>query len=484
MRILFAYSRNLHSFVDLYHIFMYSVILCGGSGTRLWPLSRKSFPKQFLNLYSDKSLLQETYLRMREIMPKEHIFFITNKDNFYNVFNQIKEIEKDYSREQILVEPASLNTAPAMTYAIKHLAEQVKVPLNTPVIFLPADHYIGNKENYLALVKKAMDEVNGYIGTIGITPTKPETGYGYIRKGTKTNGFYNVIEFKEKPDKATAEKYLATGEYVWNSGMYIFTAETFLQELKEHNPEISALMKQPLEIFLEKFKTMPSISIDYALSEKSKRVVTFEGEFGWNDIGSFDSLAELALKNNDPNHVNFDSKNVFVLSEAGKFVATIGVEDINIIETADSILVQKRGKAEDVKKVVEYLKEHNIKELDHNLIGYRPWGKYEVLVDSKNHKVKKITVYPGAALSLQSHQRRAEHWIVVKGTAKVVNGENLLTLHENESTYISAKSKHQLANQTEENLEIIEVQTGDYFEEDDIMRYEDAYGRPSGIAAA
>lgn len=462
---------------------MYSVILCGGSGTRLWPLSRKSFPKQFLNLYSDKSLLQETYSRMREIMPKEHIFFITNKENFYNVLNQTKEVEKDYLREQILIEPASLNTAPAMTYAMKHLAEQVKVPLDTPVIFLPADHYIGNKEAYLTLVKKAMAEVNGYVGTIGITPTKPETGYGYIQKGEKLDGFFKVQEFKEKPDQETAEKYLSSGKYVWNSGMYIFNIKTFIQELRVHSPEIYSLMTQSLEKFISEFKTLPSISIDYAISEKSNNVITFEGNFGWNDIGSFDSLAELSLKDKNPNHVNFDSKNVFVLSEAGKFVATIGVEDINIIETADSILVQKRGKAEDVKKVVEYLKEHNIKELDHNLIGYRPWGKYEVLIDEPNHKVKKITVYPGASLSLQSHERRAEHWIVVKGTAKIVNGENLLTLHENESTYISARSKHQLSNHEKENLEIIEVQTGDYFEEDDITRYEDSYGRKSGVAA-
>lgn len=462
---------------------MYSIILCGGSGTRLWPLSRKSFPKQFLSLYSDKSLLQETYLRMREIMPKENIFFVTNQDGLYNVFNQIKEIEKDYSKEQILIEPKSLNTAPAMAYAMKHLAEKASAPSDAPVIFLPSDHYIGNKEAYLALIKKAAQELGDQIGTIGITPTKPETGYGYIRKGEKGSGYFKVLEFKEKPGKDTAQKYLESGEYVWNSGMYLFNGATFTAELEKHAPEIYALFSQPLEKFLEKFETLPSISVDYALSEKSDNVVVFEGDFGWNDIGSFDSLAELSLQNTDPKHVDFDSKNVFVLSEAGKFVATLGVEDINVIETADSILVQKRGKAEDVKKIVDYLKENNIKELDHNLVGYRPWGKYEVLVDDSNHKVKKITVYPGAALSLQSHKRRAEHWIVVKGTAKVVNGENLLTLHENESTYIPATHKHQLSNPTGENLEIIEVQTGDYFEEDDIVRYEDVYGRPSGVPA-
>ncbi|MCX6765733.1 MAG: mannose-1-phosphate guanylyltransferase/mannose-6-phosphate isomerase [Candidatus Moranbacteria bacterium] len=456
---------------------MYSVILCGGSGTRLWPLSRKNFAKQFLSLYSDRSLLQETYLRMRDLLPKEKIFFVTSRDNLFNVFNQIKEVEKDYRQEQILTEPASLNTAPAITYAVKHLSEKAKVPEDEPVLFLPSDHYIGNKKKYLEVVEKATNEVGSNIGTIGITPAKPETGYGYIKKGEKANSYYKVLEFKEKPDKATAEKYLESGEYVWNSGMYIFNARTFTEELRAYSPEIYSLMAQSYESFLERFSTLPSISIDYAISEKSKKVIVFEGEFSWNDIGSFDSLAELALKDPNPKHIGIDSRNIFVHSDSNRLVATLGVEDMNIIETSDSILVQKQGRGEDVKKIVEYLKEKNLKELEHNIVVQRPWGKYEVLIDQPTYKVKKILVYPGAKLSLQAHNRRVEHWVVVKGTAGVVNGDKKLILHENESTFIPRLAKHRLENPGEINLEMVEVQTGEYLEEDDIIRYDDVYNR-------
>jgi len=459
-------------------MFMYSVILCGGSGTRLWPLSRKNFSKQFLSLYSDKSLLQETYLRMREIMPRENIFFVSNDNGFFNVFNQIKEIDKEFSKEQILVEPTSLNTAPAMAYAVKHLVEEVKIDPDAPILFLPSDHYIGDKEAYLNLVKRAAQMVDGYIGTIGITPQKPETGYGYIRKGEKKKGFFNVLEFKEKPDKETALRYLASEEYVWNSGMYLLSAETFQREVKEHSPEIYFMMEQPKDVFREKFFSLPSISFDYAVSEKSNRVIVFEGEFGWSDIGSFDSLAELSAKNGKyPRQANFSAHNIFVHSDTGKFVAVVGVDDINVIETADSILIQKRGRGEDVKKITEYLKEKNLKELEHNLLVHRPWGKYEVLIDNPLHKAKKITVYPGEKLSLQAHYHRAEHWIVVRGIAKVTLGEEEIYLRENESTFIPALTKHRLENPGKINLEMIEVQTGNYMEEDDIIRYEDIYNR-------
>jgi len=420
---------------------------------------------------------------MKEIIPKDNILFVTNRENYFNVLNQIKELEKDFNKENVLIEPKSLNTAPAIALAMKYLAEKVKVDPESPAIILPSDHYIGNKKAYADLVKKAMAEIGDNIGTIGIAPTKPETGYGYIRKGEKMNGCFKVLEFKEKPDKDTAQKYLESGEYLWNSGMYLFNIKSFTNELQKYAPEIYQLMEKKFGDFLEKFPGLPSISIDYTVSEKSDKVVVFEGDFGWNDIGSFDSLAEIKIKDKNPRHLNFDSKNIYVHTDSNRLVTTLGVENVNIVETADSILVQKQGRAEEVKKIVDYLKENNLNELEHNLVGYRPWGKYEVLVDDSNHKVKKITVFPGAKLSLQSHKRRAEHWVVVKGTAKIVNGENLLTLHENESTYISAGSKHQLSNEEKAPLEIIEVQTGDYFGEDDIERYEDQYGRMSGKAA-
>ena len=456
---------------------MYSVILCGGSGTRLWPLSRKNFPKHFLTLYSDKSLIQETYLRMRELMPKENIFFVTSQDSLFNVFNQIKEIEGDYQRSQILTEPASLNTAPAIAFAFMHLVGKVGISPKEPVIILPADHYIGDKKKYFETVLTAISEVSNHIGTIGITPNKPETGYGYIRKGQKSANHFQVLEFKEKPDKETAQKYIASGEYVWNSGMYIFNALTYTQELQAHSPEIYSLMAKNYEDFLENFSKLSPISIDYAISEKSKNVIVFESEFGWNDIGSFDSIAKNYQSANNPKHINIDSKNIFVHSDSGRLIAALGVEDLNIIETTDSILVQKRGHGEDVKKIVDYLKEKNFKELEHNLIVHRPWGKYEILIDHPLHRAKKLTVYPEAKLSLQAHYHRAEHWIVVKGIAKITLGEKEIFLKENESTFIPTLAKHCIENPGRINLEIIEVQTGNYLEEDDIIRYEDIYNR-------
>jgi mannose-1-phosphate guanylyltransferase/mannose-6-phosphate isomerase len=458
---------------------MYALILCGGSGTRLWPLSRKNFPKQFLKLYSEHSLLQETFLRMQKVMNAKNIFLVTNGENFFNVYNQLRDIYPQISKEQIITEPASLNTAPAIALGMKYLVEKVKIKKDEPVIILPADHYIAKPEIFVKIVKLAMKNVGNFVGTIGITPLAPETGFGYIKKGRREKGYFVVDAFKEKPDRQTAEQYLASKQYVWNSGMYIFSAKTFASELKKHSPKLYAKYVEKFEDFSRDFSKLAAEAIDTAISEKSNKVIVFEGDFGWSDIGSFDALADVLgeKKAVQDRHILLDSKNVFVHSSTNRLVTTIGVEDLVVVENNDCILIHKRGRSEDVKKVVNYLKENNYKEIEHNIEVQRPWGKYEVLIDEKNHKVKKITVYPGASLSLQSHQRRSEHWVVVKGTASVINGENQLVLHENESTYISATSKHRLSNFGKVNLEIIEVQTGDYLEEDDIVRYDDTYGR-------
>lgn len=462
---------------------MYCIILCGGSGTRLWPLSRKNFPKPFLKLYSNKSLIQETFERMSGAILKENIYVVTDNDNFFNVFNQIKEIFPDFKKEQIVIEPMSRDTTPAIMLAVKYLEDKIGINKDEPIIEVHSDHYIGKKEVYQSFVKKSLAELGDNIGLIGIMPTKSDTGLGYIEKGEKENDHYRVTAFKEKPDFETAEKFLATGKYAWNAGMYMFNIKTFSTELQICDSEIYAFYAESYDTFVKNFASLPKIAIDYVLAERSKKVIMFEGDFDWSDIGSFDVLSEIASEDETINtkHLAFDSKNVYVNSMNNRLVVTVGVDDINVVENNDVILVQKKGESAEIKKVVEYLKEHKYKEVEHNMVGYRPWGMYEVLVDDDNHKVKKIIVYPGAKLSLQSHKRRAEHWVVVKGTAKVVNGENLLTLHENESTYISAHAKHQLSNPGTENLEIIEVQTGDYFEEDDIFRYEDVYGRPSEI---
>lgn len=458
---------------------MYSIILCGGSGTRLWPLSRKSFPKPFLKFYSDKSLIQETFERMSGTIPKENIYIVTDKANFYNVFDQIEEIYPDFKKEQVIIEPMPRDTTPAIMLAVKYLQDVIKVDVNEPIIEVHSDHYIGKKKVYLDLVKKSLKELGDNIGLIGITPTKPDTGLGHIEKGEKEGDHYKVASFKEKPDLETAKKFLETGKYVWNAGMYMFNAKTFGEELQICDSEMHSFFEKPYEEFVDNFEKIPKIAIDYVIAERSKRVIMFEGDFDWSDIGSFDVLAEIASRNDEVNtkHLAFDSKNVYTNSISNRLIVTVGVDDINVVENNDVILVQKKGKSNEIKQVVDYLKEHDYKEVEHNMVGYRPWGKYEVLVDEKNHKVKKIIVTPGSTLSLQSHEKRAEHWVVVKGTAKVINGENQLVLHENESTYIPARAKHRLSNPGETNLEIVEVQTGDYLEEDDIVRYDDAYGR-------
>ncbi|NTW26994.1 MAG: mannose-1-phosphate guanylyltransferase/mannose-6-phosphate isomerase [Candidatus Moranbacteria bacterium] len=464
---------------------MYSIILCGGSGTRLWPLSRKNFPKQFLKLYSSNSLLQETFLRMKKVVAQENIYFVTNEENYYNVFNQIKEVYADFKEDQILREPKALNTMPAVTLAVSYLQEKIGIDKAAPIIMVPADHYIGDEKEYVQVAKQALAAVGNNLGTIGVMPTKAHTGLGYIKKGTKEGDFFEVEGFKEKPDEKTAQEFFASGQYLWNAGMYIFNTKTFCEEMQKHSPEIFSLFEKGFEVFLQDYLKLDAVAIDYAISEKSDRMVTFEGDFDWSDIGSFDVLAEILGRKNENNsrRIAINSENVFALStNSDKLIVVSGMKDVIVIENHDSILVQKMGDSnEGVKKVVEYLKEKNYQELGDEIVGYRPWGKYEVLVDDANHKVKKITVFAGASLSLQSHERRAEHWVVVKGIANVVNGESRLVLHENESTYIPATAKHQLANFGKENLEIIEVQTGDYLEEDDIIRYEDQYGRPSGM---
>ncbi len=458
---------------------MYSVILCGGSGTRLWPLSRKNFPKQFLKLYSDKSLLQETFLRMKKVSDPKNIYLITNYEGYFNVLNQIKEIYPKIKKEQVLIEPASLNTAPAIALAMKYLVSQEKIRRDAPVIIVPSDHSIASVKNFVSIVRSAAKKVGGNIGTIGITPTAPETGYGYIKKGSGERGYFKVSEFKEKPDRETAEKYLASGDYVWNSGMYIFNEKTFSKELKKYAPKIFNAYSKKYETFAKEFKKLPSVAIDVAISEKSKKVVVFEGDFGWSDIGSFDALSELIQEKgiSQKQHVLIDSKDVFVHSSNGRLIATAGVDNLHIIENNDCILISQKGRSEDVKKVVKFLQEKDYKEINHNVVGYRPWGKYEVLIDDANHKVKKLVVYPGASLSLQSHKHRSEHWIVVRGTAAVINGDKEIKLKENESTYIPAAHKHRLSNPGKTDLEIIEVQTGNYFGEDDIERYDDVYNR-------
>jgi mannose-1-phosphate guanylyltransferase/mannose-6-phosphate isomerase len=458
---------------------MNSVILCGGSGTRLWPLSRKNYPKQFLNLYSDKSLLQETFLRMRRVMPAENIYFITGENHFFNVLNQIKEVYPKIEEKNIIIEPESKNTLPAIAYAVRYLLHHKYVRVSDPILFAPSDHYIADNDSFSKLVKKMAIETKSSISTIGITPMKPEIGYGYIKKGKKNGAFFQVSAFKEKPERYTAVQYISSGDFVWNSGMYMLSAETFVRELKEHEPDTYKIFDKGLDFLTKNFSKLFAVAFDRGISEKSKRIIVFEGNFGWSDVGSFDSMAELAKENNIINerHVHIDSKNIFVHSAGNRLVATIGVDDLIIIENHDSILVYKKGLGEGVKKVLQHLEDNHYPESDHNIIVHRPWGRYEVLVDMPEYKVKKLVVYPGAKLSTQSHEHRSEHWTVVSGTARARRGEEYLVLKKDEGTFIPARTIHSLENPGRTNLEIVEVQTGTYFGEEDIVRYEDIYRR-------
>lgn len=455
---------------------MYGIILCGGRGTRLWPLSRKNFSKQFLSLYSDKSLLQETFLRVKKIVPLENIVFVTNKDNFFNVLNQIKEVENSFNKEQILSEPESRNTAPAGVIAVKYLEEQRSALPGDVVAVFPSDHYIGDSKTFLKLIKKMAANVGDRIGTIGIMPTRPETGYGYIKRGKKLKGCFKVDGFVERPSGKKAAEMVNSKKYFWNSGIYLLKVGTFKNQVAEHMLKAGSLFKKNLEGIMDSFNKLPEATLDRIFAKNTEKMIVFEGKVKWSDIESFDDLADIPINRNQ-RHLGLNSKNIFVHSINDRLVVTLGVKDLVVVENNDAIMIHKKGCGHDLKKVSELLSSKGYKEIEHNMIDHRPWGKFEVLIDHPEHKVKKITVYPSAKLSLQSHKYRVEHWIVIKGTAKVVNGDCEIILKENESTFIPLGAKHRLENPGKVDLEIIEIQTGTYFGEDDITRYEDVYNR-------
>ncbi len=448
---------------------MYGIILCGGSGTRLWPLSRQDFPKQFLKLNNNKSLLQETYFRLKDIMPAENIYLITNQDNHANVWQQISEIEENFSHDKILIEPASLNTAPAITYGIKYLGEKAGISPEDPILFLPADHYIKNKEKFSQCVTQAMQEVGKNVGTIGITPTRPETGYGYIKKGERQSSYCRVEEFKEKPDRRTASKYLKSGQYLWNSGMYIFNIRSFATELRKHSPEIYSFLIKELDDFLDNFFQLPDTSIDFAIAEKSDNIVVFEGNFGWSDVGCFDSLAEIELSQNKVKHIHYNSRNIFAYSASDKLIATSGVDDLIVVENEDSILVQKKGRSEEVKNIVNHLKKNQAKELKCSSADQYSWGCEEILKKDNSYKIKKITVHPGEKINCQFHYHKSKHWTLIKGVGKLKKDKEVMFLTENKSVFIPPTVKHSLENPGKLNLEIIETQIGNYLEDDDLV---------------
>ncbi len=459
---------------------MTNIILCGGSGTRLWPISRTLMPKQFVRLFDDKSLFQLTVERNSKVCEGQ--FIVSNLEQYFLALDQLEELHKTNNR--YLLEPLGRNTAPAIALACFGLPEE------EIVLVTPSDHLIKDEVAYKKVLKEA-EKLAGedYLVTFGITPSFAETGFGYI----EANG-ENVNAFHEKPDLDTATEYLEAGNYYWNSGMFCFKAGIFLEELKKYAPNIYETSRKAFDnaeqvtdnqsrIKDDFMRAIPEDSIDYAVMEKSDKVKVVASDIGWSDVGSFDSLfEELPKDKNDntlnPNHISIDSKNNLVYGYDRK-IATVDIEDCIVVDTGDALLISKKGSSQKVKKIVEELKSSNSELHNIHLTGHRPWGSYTILEDKEGYKIKKIEVKPGKRLSLQSHKFRNEHWVVVSGKATITLNNDIFILNENESTYIKAGDKHRLANETDKILVIIESQVGSYTGEDDIVRYDDDYERKS-----
>ncbi len=456
---------------------MTNIILCGGSGTRLWPISRTLMPKQFVKLFEEKSLFQLTVERNSKVCESQ--FIVSNTDQYFLALDQLEELTKENNR--YLLEPVGRNTAPAIALACMALDKE------EIVLVTPSDHLIKDETEYAKVLLQAKELANqNNLVTFGIKPSFAETGFGYI----EAEGL-NVQAFHEKPDFETATSYLKAGNYYWNSGMFCFKAGIFLEELKKYSPEVYKACEYALhnvndaasEMIRVKHDDMleiPEDSIDYAVMEKSQKVKVVPSDIEWSDVGSFDALYEELPKDENGNslnnkHISIDSKNNLIQG-IDKYIATIDVEDLIIVDTGDALLVSKKGSSQKVKQVVAEIKKttelHNI-----HLTGYRPWGRYTVLEDTPGYKIKRIEVNPGKRLSLQKHYHRNEHWIVVSGTATVTVGDKTMLIRPNESTYIKMGEIHRLANDGKIPVILIEAQVGEYTGEDDIVRLEDDFKR-------
>ena len=455
---------------------MFGVILAGGSGSRLWPLSRELYPKQLLNLCAEKSLLQSTFEMLNKFIPASEIISVTNSKHQANVKMQLGDLCES---PVILAEPLSKNTAPAIAICVKYILETSDN--DETILVVPSDLLIKENEKFKQTVISAQKYVDeGKIVTFGIKPTYPETGFGYIHSVDN-----KVTKFTEKPDNETVLTYLKDEHYYWNSGIFMFKVSTIMKELETHCPDIMNILKNikcsDNKISFTEFDKMPNISIDYALMEKSDNIAMVELQSDWKDLGSWKSIYEVSPKDENNNvfvgHVlDKDSKNSFVYSSS-KLVATIGLEDTIVIETEDAILACKKDKTQEVKQIYETLKQqHDGTQKVHKTV-YRPWGFYTVIAEGKGFQTKIIHVNVGQKLSVQSHNHRSEHWVVLSGMAKVVLEGKDHILSPGHSVDIPIKAIHSLQNPFEEDLEIIEVQKGDILSEDDIIRYEDMYGR-------
>ena len=468
---------------------LFPVILSGGSGSRLWPMSREHYPKPLLPLVSDKTLLQETAARLDEIPELGDTVYVCNEEHRFLVAEQIAEIGK--TQATIILEPQGRNTAPALTLAALYLVS--KDP-DAMMVVMPADHVMTEPRQFVDAVSQAgFHAGQGALVTFGIVPGGPETGYGYIKRGEKLEDetAFSVAEFVEKPDLETAERYVSAGDYYWNSGIFLMRADSWLNEIEQFRPDIKRACvlamgqgKQDSDFFRVDqgvFNDCPADSIDYAVMEKTDRAVVVPISAGWSDVGAWSALWDVCPRDGNGNVIQGDviaedTHNAFLVAQH-RCLATVGMDDVIVVETADAVLVVHKDKAQDVKKIVDRLKQADRDEHKVHRKVYRPWGSYEGIDAGTRFQVKRLSVKPGAQLSLQMHHHRAEHWIVVKGTARVTCGDQVFNLHENESTYIPMGEKHRLENPGNIPLEVIEVQSGGYLGEDDIVRFEDVYDR-------
>ena len=468
------------------------VILSGGSGTLLWPVSRRAYPKPFMKMADGRTLAEKTLRRALDVCAGGDVLTVTGRELYFITRDQYLSVDGvKASQLHFLLEPVARKTAPAIAMAACMV--QQRWGADARMLILPSDHDIRNQTAFESAVAAASQLAQeGYLVAIGVHPTHPEVDYGYLLLGQSLGAVgHRMGRFVEKPELQLAKDYLASGQYLWNSGIFCFTASRYLLALEKHLPELRQQAEEcwqssdrraaPVELDGATFSRMTSISIDYGVMEKAENAAVVRGDFGWSDVGSWKAVSDLADADDAGNKVVgraivIDSKNCFIQGEQ-RLIATVGVENLVIIDTGDAVLVADRDRARDVKAVVEHLHQANDDAANYHQTVYRPWGSYTILEDASDVKVKRLVVKPGQILSLQLHHRRSEHWTVVSGTAKVRVGEREFELQQNESTYIPKHTLHRLENATDKDISLIEVQCGDYFGEDDIERFEDVYGR-------
>ncbi|MBE0446829.1 MAG: mannose-1-phosphate guanylyltransferase/mannose-6-phosphate isomerase [Actinobacteria bacterium] len=473
---------------------LYGVILAGGAGTRFWPLSREMSPKQLLKVFGTESLIWQTIKRLLPLIPQEQIYVVTNSKLADEIRTTLITEKDSFDKVGYLVEPQARNTAPAIGLAVMHLSS---IDPDAVMVVLPSDHIINNPSEFLSVLEHAAELAQAdYLVTLGLKPSKPETGFGYIKAGAphkdhgKSYPSFIVESFVEKPDRETAKSYIQSGDYYWNSGMFVFKASTILGEIKRLMPNLYYLLIQFKDFSLDEwgsekakavFSKAEAISIDYGVMEKSDKVAVIPVDLDWNDVGSLTALGDFLEKDAQINAtignvINIESKNSIIYGDE-RLVTTLGLENMIVIDTHDATLVCPKDRAQDVRKIVDILKAREAEEYLVHRTVHRPWGCYTLLERGPNFKIKVIKVRPGERLSLQLHHHRSEHWVVISGTARVTRGNEIFNVHVNESTFIPPSTIHRLENPGMIPLKIIEVQNGEYLEEDDIVRTDDDYFR-------